>query len=224
MSWPRGRWFPVFRPYTPVSPLGIPAKIQIRETCTKTIADECGHIDLIVKKYPGGKASTYLHSLTPGESLRFALVLRGYRWIPNKYTHVTLIAGGAGITPMYQLARGILCNPEDRTKVTLVFGVNSDEDMLLKVEFDDLERRFPDQFKAVYTVSHPVEGSTFRKGYVTKNLLEEFGVRPEKDTKVFICGPPAMEAALLGNLASRSKGAKGILEQIGYRKDQVHKF
>ena len=105
MSWPRGRWFPVFRPYTPVSPLGIPAKIQIRETCTKIIADECGHIDLIVKKYPGGKASTYLHSLTPGESLRFALVLRGYRWIPNKYTHVTLIAGGAGITPFLAILR-----------------------------------------------------------------------------------------------------------------------
>ena len=104
-----------------------------------------------------------------------------------------------------------------------MFGVNSDEDVLLKKEFDEFEQRFPGQFKAVYTVSHPIKGSPFRKGYVTKGLLEEVAPGPEKDKMVFICGPPAMETALLGGL--RSKGAKsGILEQLGYGKDQVHKF
>jgi cytochrome-b5 reductase len=183
--------------------------------------DQRGSIDLMVKKYPNGKASTYLHSLTPGDSLYFLTpVSLGYRWTPNQYPHITLIAGGAGITPIYQLAQGILNNPEDKTTITLVFGVNSDADVLLRKEFKDFEQRFSGRFKAVYTVSNPTDGSSFRKGYVTKELLEEIGVRGEKnDTKVFVCGPPAMEKALVG---ARKQG--GVLEQLGYRKDQIHTF
>jgi cytochrome-b5 reductase len=175
----------------------------------------------MVKKYPDGKASTYLHSLKPGDSLYFMTpVFLGYRWAPNQYSHITLIAGGAGITPIYQLAQGILNNPEDKTKITLIFGVNSDADVLLRKEFQDFESRFPGRFKAVYTVSNPIDGSSFRKGYVTKELLEEVGLGAEKeDTKVFVCGPPAMEKALVG---ARSQG--GILAQLGYRKDQIHTF
>ncbi|GKT40245.1 NADH-cytochrome b5 reductase 2 [Colletotrichum spaethianum] len=111
--------------------------------------------------------------------------------------------------------------PLDKTAVTLVFGVNSDQDVLLKKEFEQLEKEFPERFKAVYTVSNPLPNSPFRKGYVTKELLQEVGAVPKKgnDTKVFVCGPPAMEAALVGK-----RSAPGVLQQLGYRKDQIHQF
>jgi len=178
-------------------------------------ADEPGSIDLLIKAYPNGQASTYLHSLTPGETLFFLTALPGYKWKPNAFKHITLIAGGAGITPIYQLAQGILSNLEDKTGITLVWGVNRDEDVLLEKEFGELERRFPGRFERVVTVSRPVEGSVLRKGYVTKDLLEEM-LREKRGEKVFVCGPPAMEKALLG------KG--GVLEELGFKKDQVHKF
>ncbi|KAH7412919.1 NADH-cytochrome b5 reductase-like protein [Cadophora sp. MPI-SDFR-AT-0126] len=206
MTWPKGKTFPTIRPYTPVSPL-----------------DQRGALELLVKKYPDGKASTYLHSLKPGDSLYFLGALKGHRWMPNKYPHVTLIAGGAGITPMYQLIQGILNNPSDQTKITLVFGVNSDADVLFRKEFEELERTFGERFKAVYTVSKPSVGSPFRKGYVTKELLEQVTGRAGEESRVFVCGPPAMEKALLGG-SSFSKGKGGVLEELGYRKDQVHQF
>lgn len=104
--------------------------------------------------------------------------------------------------------------------MTLVFGVNGDEDVLLRKEFKSLEETYPGRFKAVYTVSNPVDGSEFRKGYVTKALLEEVApLQKDADTKVFVCGPPAMETALVG-----SRGQSGILQQLGYRKDQIHRF
>ncbi|KAN0095778.1 NADH-cytochrome b5 reductase-like protein [Hyaloscypha variabilis] len=207
ITWPKGKFFPTARPYTPVSPL-----------------DQRGAIDLLVKKYPDGKASTYLHSLSPGDSLYFAGSLKGYRWTPNQCPRITLIAGGAGITPMYQLIQGILHNPDDRTKITLVFGVNSDADVLFKEEFEEFEGKFGDRFKAVYTVSRPGDDSPFRKGYVTKEMLEEvIGHAGKEKTKVFVCGPATMEKALLRRSLFRS-GEGGILEQLGYRKDQVHRF
>jgi cytochrome-b5 reductase len=184
----------------------------------------------MVKHYPNGKASTYLHSLVQGESLFFLAALRGYPWSPNKYSHVTLIAGGAGITPMYQLIQGILRNPDDRTKITLVYGANTDEDLLFTKEFDEYEKRFSDRFNAVFVVTHPSKDSPFKKGYVSKALLEDAAGRPseKKNTKVFICGPPAMEAALVGDQGFRPRsgrsGSIGILAELGYIKDQIHKF
>ncbi|KAI1118316.1 oxidoreductase NAD-binding domain-containing protein [Nemania sp. NC0429] len=203
-SWPKGSYLPCVRPYTPVTKTG-----------------EAGVIELMVKKYPNGKQSTHLHSLQPGEYLRFVTPIPGFKWTPNKYPDITLIAGGAGITPMYQLIQGILDNPEDKTRVTLVFGVNSDADVLLESEFREFESRFPNRFKAVYTVSNPTAGSRHAKGYVTKELLSKVmtATPGAGNTKVFVCGPPAMENALVGN---RTK--QGILGELGYSKDQIHKF
>lgn len=192
-------------------------------SCIDGETDEPGHIDFLVKHYPSGKQSTHLHSLTPGETLLFALPLKGPQWKPPAPSanpeHITLIAGGAGITPVYQLAQGILRDPSDTTtSMTLVFGVNTDADVLLRDQFRDYERRFPGRFRAVYTVTSPGEGSPHRKGRVTRELLDE--VVPEAGRgRVFVCGPPAMEAALVGK-----RGSPGILEQLGYRKDLIHRF
>ncbi|EGX95423.1 NADH-cytochrome B5 reductase, putative [Cordyceps militaris CM01] len=201
-SWPKDSWLPVIRPYTPI-----------------TTADETGHLDLLVKQYPNGKSSTHLHSLKPGHTLFFVAPLSGHQWQPNSYKHVTLIAGGAGITPIYQLAQGILNNPDDKTAVTVVFGVNSDRDVLFKKEFDEYEQRFPGRFRAVYTVSSPVPGSPHRKGHVNEALLKEVTPAPGPGNMVFVSGPPPMETALVG-----SRREPGILEKYGYRKEQVYKF
>jgi cytochrome-b5 reductase len=174
----------------------------------------------MVKLYPNGKQSTHLHSLQPGDTLTFAPI-KELAWTPNKHPHVALIAGGAGITPMYQLARGILLNPDDRTRVTLVWGVNTDEDIFLRDEFAALEKQFPGRFKAEYVVANPAAGSPYQKGFVTKQMLEGAGLAASeernRDVKVLVCGPPAMEKALKG------KGT-GVLAQLGYTPDQVYSF
>lgn len=186
--------------------------------CSRAIlADAPGYVEFLVKRYPGGKSSSHLHALTPGDKLLFVAAIKGYPWKPNSYPHITLIAGGAGITPIFQLAQGILRNPGDRTAMTLIFGVNSDRDVLLREEFERWEKNFPGRFKAVYTVSHPDEDSPYNKGYVTKELLQTVSRRVDgQPTKVFVCGPPAMEQALTGR--------GGILQQLGYKREEIHRF
>ncbi|PWY88939.1 ferredoxin reductase-like protein [Aspergillus heteromorphus CBS 117.55] len=205
---PEGQWLPTVRPYTPISDL-----------------DEPGHVELMVKKYPSGKASGYLHSLQPGDTLKFATSLKGYQWKTNEYPHVYLLAGGAGITPIYQLIRGILKNPQDTTKISLVFGVNSEEDLLLKDELDAFAKQFPDRFKYLYTVSRPTrEGGEYRKGYVDEELLRSaFRGERSENVKVFVCGPPAMEDSLVGSNCSPGGGG-GVLERLGFKKGQIHRF
>ncbi|KAM3540016.1 hypothetical protein ARSEF1564_007042 [Beauveria bassiana] len=202
-SWPAGHWFPVIRPYTPISR-----------------SDTPGIVELLIKRYPQGKASTHIHSLSPGQSLFFLATLKGPEWKANAVPHVLLIAGGAGITPCYQLAQGILENRNDQTAVTLVYGANSDRDVLLKAEMTAWEERFPGRFKAVHAVSHPEEGSKYEKGYVTGDLLKRaLPNGKQHETRVFVCGPPAMEKSLVGDRSSR-----GILQEVGFSKDQINTF
>lgn len=190
--------------------------------------DEKGYIEYMVKHYPGGKQSTHLHSLKPGDRITFAPI-KGYAWTPNKHPHVALIAGGAGITPMYQLARGILNNPDDHTRITLVWGVNTDDDIFLRDQFAALEKKFPGQFKAVYAVADPAPGSPHLKGFVTKEVLESAGLGAadrEKDAglKVLVCGPPPMEKALAGTKGWGGAATGGVLAELGFTPDQVHRF
>lgn len=174
----------------------------------------------MVKQYPNGKSSTHLHLLAPGDSLTFITALKGFPWKANQFSQVYLIAGGAGITPIYQLVRGILDNPNDKTKINLVFGVNTEQDLLLREEFDEYKRRFPDRFNYIYTISHSAENSLVRKGRVTEELLREVVKdASDKETKVFVCGPPAMEQSLVGSRAS-----PGILTNLGFAKEQIYQF
>lgn len=173
----------------------------------------------------------------PGDSLFVLATIGAYPWKQNEYSNVTMIAGGAcviqsflfstvsdnshsGITPMYQLIKGIFQNPAEKTKVTLLFGINTDDDALFREEFNQYEKEFPDRFKVIYTVTNPSPASAFRKGRISKELIAQTVPDTElKSGKVFICGPPAMESSLMG-----SRGSGGILGELGLRKDQIFNF
>ncbi|KIX06253.1 uncharacterized protein Z518_04228 [Rhinocladiella mackenziei CBS 650.93] len=210
---PEGAWIPVFRPYTPVSDNDVP-----------------GHVTFMVKKYPHGKGSSKMHSLKPGDSMLFR-PLQEFKYEPNQYSAMTFIAGGSGITPIYQLTRAILNNPQDKTKIALVYANNTEEDILLKKEFDELAQKYPGRFTRVYTISKTTaenEGP-YEKGYVTKEMLSR--VMPhkmnERNVKVLVSGPPAMiesVAGAKGGFGWTQGNLGGILGELGYTKDEVHKF
>ncbi|KAL1815158.1 hypothetical protein ACET3Z_017732 [Daucus carota] len=58
-----------------------------------------------------------------------------------------MLAGGSGISPMFQVARAVLENLNDTTKVHLIYSNVCLEDMLLKEEIDRLASNYPDRFK-----------------------------------------------------------------------------
>lgn len=171
--------------------------------------------------------SEHFHSLNVGQRMEFKGPLPKYPWEANKHNHIALIAGGTGITPMYQLARQIFKNPDDKTKVTLVFGNVSEEDILLKKELQDLENTYPQRFKAFYVLDNPPEGWTGGKGYITKDLLKTVLPEPKEDNiKLFVCGPPGLYKAISGTKVSPKDQGEldGVLKELGYNKDQVFKF
>ena len=192
-----------------------------------TAADTKGYVDLLVKHYPDGPMSTHLHNMTPGQRLSVKGPLPKYPWTENKHDHIALIAGGTGITPMYQLARAIFKNPNDKTKVTLVFGNVTEEDILLKKEFEELENTYPQRFRAFYVLDKPAKSWPGGSGFIDKKLLKT--VLPEskeENIKLFVCGPPGLMKAISGNKVSPKDQGEltGALKELGYTADQVYKF
>ncbi|KAK0733580.1 hypothetical protein B0T26DRAFT_631363 [Lasiosphaeria miniovina] len=201
---------PVIRPYTPISD-----------------EDSKGYMDLLVKKYPNGPMSTHLHDMVPGQRLEVKGPLPKYPWTANKHEHIGLIAGGTGITPMFQLCRAIFNNPEDKTKVTVVFGNVTEEDVLLKSELAHLENTYPQRFRAFYVLDKPPKEWAGAKGFINKELLKTVLPEPKSDNiKLFVCGPPGLMNSISGNKKSpRDQGELvGILKDLGYTPEQVYKF
>lgn len=221
---------PVIRPYTPVSDVGESAVASPypKKKLSNALVDQKGTLEFIVKKYPKGPMSSHLHDLEPGQRLEIKGPIPKYQWTPNKHEHVVMIAGGTGITPMWQVANSIFKNPEDKTKVTLVFGNIKEEDILLKREWEHLENMYPQRFRAFYVLDNPPEQWQGGKGYVTKELLKTVMPEPKQGDKIkiFVCGPPGMYQAISGGKKSPQDQGEltGFLKDLGYSKDQVYKF
>jgi cytochrome-b5 reductase len=221
---------PVIRPYTPISDV-----------------DQKGTVDFIIKAYPNGPMSEHMHSMEPGQRLDIKGPIPKFQWKvssavrhrlethtdlsppqANMHEHIALIAGGTGITPMWQTARHIFRNPEDKTKVTLIYGNLSEEDILLKREWEELENTYPQRFRAFYVLDNPPESWQGGKGRVTKELLKTVLPEPKEGEKIklFVCGPPGMYKAISGGKKSPTDQGEldGYLKELGYSKDQVYKF
>ncbi|XP_060892800.1 NADH-cytochrome b5 reductase 2 [Labrus mixtus] len=199
----------VVRAYTPVS-------------CD----DDQGYVDLVVKVYyknshpsypEGGKMSQYLDNMAIGETIDFRgpnglLVYKGNSQFsirpdkksePNarKFKHLGMIAGGTGITPMLQLIRSITADPTDNTKCSLIFANQTEKDILLREELEEVQKNHPDRVTIWFTLDKPPQDWNYSSGFVTYDMIKDHLPAPSSDVLVVLCGPPPMiQYACLPNL------------------------
>lgn len=80
--------------------------------------------------------SKHIHELKVGQELSIKGPIPKFPYVANEFESIALIAGGSGITPMWQIMQEIDANPNDKTKATLVFGNVTEADILLRKEFE----------------------------------------------------------------------------------------
>uniref|UniRef100_A0A3P9HIT5 NADH-cytochrome b5 reductase n=1 Tax=Oryzias latipes TaxID=8090 RepID=A0A3P9HIT5_ORYLA len=190
----------VVRPYTPVSS-----------------DDDKGSVDLVVKvyfkginpKFPeGGKMSQYLESLKISDTIDFRgpsglLVYRGrgvFDVQPEKKSpavkktakHVGMIAGGTGITPMLQIITAIMKDPQDPTVCHLLFANQTEKDILLRPELEEIQVKHPDRFRLWFTVDRAPLDWEYSQGFIDEAMVRERLPPPGEDTLILMCGPPPM--------------------------------
>jgi cytochrome-b5 reductase len=141
---------------------------------------------LLIKKYPGGPVSSYVHSLKPGDYLEVKGPNTTIPYKANSKKQIGMIAGGTGITPMLQIVHEILKNPNDKTEISLVFANIAHEDILLKERLDKLAKQHKN-FKVYYVLEKPPSGWNQGVGYVTEEVLKKTMPKASKDSLIMVC-------------------------------------
>lgn len=146
--------------------------------------------------YEKGNISKYVSLLKIGDKIRVKGPKGQFTYSPSLSRHLGMIAGGTGITPMLQIIRAALKNPQDRTKLSLIYANVNPEDILLKKELDLLAQNHTDRFSVYYVLNNPPEGWTGGVGFVSREQIQEHMPPASDDIKVLMCGPPPMMTAM----------------------------
>ncbi|UNI15607.1 Cytochrome-b5 reductase [Purpureocillium takamizusanense] len=162
-----------------------------------------GVLELLVKVYPGGKlTSGYLAGLQTGDEVLFRGPKGAMRYRPGLCRKLGMVAGGTGITPMFQVIRAICEHDRDTTHVSLLYANRTEEDILLREELDAFARRYPKNLQVYYLLDRPPEKWEYGSGYVTRELMADKLPGPGPDTKMMLCGPPGLVTAAKKSLVS----------------------
>lgn len=188
----------IIRAYTPIS-----------ETNQK------GTLDLLVKIYSptetakGGKMTTALDKIQIGDSVdikgpigKLIYLGNGRVLLKDKERHVKsfrMICGGSGITPIYQVLRGVMSNPSDPTECTVLNGNRLEEDILCREELDAFGATGDKRCTIVHTLTKPSSDWQGLKGRIAESLLKQYAA-PTEDSLALICGPEGMESAVKTHL------------------------
>ncbi|KAH9835620.1 NADH-cytochrome b5 reductase [Rhodofomes roseus] len=197
---------------------------DIMRSYTPTSSDDNrGHFDLLIKSYEKGNISRYVSLLKIGDNVRVKGPKGQFTYKPSQWRVLGMIAGGTGITPMLQVIRAALKNPNDHTSLNLIYANVNFDDILLKKELDELAATHPTRFKVFYVLNNPPEGWTGGVGFVSKDQVENWMPAPNahNDIKIMMCGPPPMMTAMKKHLAELNYSAPRTVSKLD---DQVFIF
>lgn len=198
--------------------------------------DDKGFFELLIKvyfknvhpKFPeGGKMTQYLENMKIGEEImvkgpsgrfeyvghsKFTITKLRQAPVGRKVKAFGLIAGGSGITPMYQIMKAVLKNPADPTLLYLLFANQTEADILLR---DELEAMAKDpRVKIHYTLDRPEAGWKYSSGFINEEMLKANMPPADGESVILMCGPPPMI-----NFA-----CKPNLEKLGFTADDMFSF
>jgi cytochrome-b5 reductase len=186
---------------------------QLARSYTPTSSNkDTGRLELTIKIYEGGKLTPYLSKLEVGDKVEIRGPKGEMKYHKNLVKELGMIAGGTGITPMFQIIRRICEDPRDDTKTTLLYANKTEGDILLKKELDEFSQKY-DQFNVQYILSSPPKKWQGGKGRISKEMIEEHLPAPAgMDTKVLVCGPDPMMESMVNMLQERGFKPPGTFD------------
>jgi NAD(P)H-flavin reductase len=210
--------------------ISIRAKIDgadtLRSYTPTSSDDDLGYFELVVKVYPDGKITPWMDKLKIGDKISVNGPKGGFIYLgngdflkrskgkyePHHVKNIGMIAGGTGITPMYQIIQSVLKNKRDTTNVSLIFANVTEDDILLRSKLEELAENHPN-FSLYFTLDKPGPDWKFGKGYVTVDMMRENLPDPDENSILLFCGPPPMISALEKNA-----------EKMGYSSSKYFAF
>ncbi len=121
---------------------------------------------------------------------------------------LVFIAGGIGITPLMSMLRHMRETGEERT-IVLLYGNVTEQDIVFRQELDAIAAVGRPRLTVVHVLAKAGEDWKGERGFVTAETVRRFV--PDLAGKAFyLCGPPPMMAALIGQLMSMGVPSRRI--------------
>jgi NADH:ubiquinone oxidoreductase, Na(+)-translocating, F subunit len=151
---------------------------------------------------PPGQMSSYIWSLKPGDKCTISGPF-GEFFAKDTDAEMVFIGGGAGMAPMRSHIFDQLKRLNTDRKITFWYGARSKREMFYVEDFDMLQEQ-NENFNWYCALSDPLpednwEGDT---GFIHNVLYENYLKDHEapEDCEYYMCGPPMMNAAVIGLL------------------------
>ncbi|KAH9888184.1 hypothetical protein F4778DRAFT_410797 [Xylariomycetidae sp. FL2044] len=223
-------------------PVGQHLMVRLRDPATREAiiraytpiseGTERGQLRVLVKIYrdsaerKGGRMTQALDSIPVGHFAefkgpvgKFEYAGRGLCTISGRARRVSrlvMICAGSGITPIFQVLRAVLGDPDDPTCCLVLNGNRVEDDILCRADLDRLAAGNEGRCRLLYALSRPTADWTGLRGRLGDDVLrEEVGAwKPgpdgEADQMVLICGPETFE-----------KSVHGLLAGMGWKDDDL---
>lgn len=92
---------------------------------------------------------------------------------------IGMMAGGTGITPMLQILHQIFRNPTRYPHffVSLIYANQTEQDILVREELEELKQAFPERFRLWYTIDRIADSDKkkwkFSTGFISPEMVQE---------------------------------------------------
>lgn len=153
-----------------------------------------------------GVCSTYLCNMKPGDDVKITGPTGKEMLLPtDPDAKIIMMATGTGIAPM----RAYLwrqfkdnersANPEYQFKgfSWLIFGIPTSANILYKNELEEMQQRYPDNFRLTYAISREQKnkdgGRMYIQDRVAEHAAELWQLMQDENTHTYICGLKGME-------------------------------
>jgi len=147
-------------------------------------------LTLTVERVSDGEVSPYLvEEVRIGDQFELRGPIGGYFvWTVGMGGPPCLIAGGSGIAPLMAMLRH-RDRSNNRDAALLLYSSRCLQDIIYRDELDAMARR-NSELRIVHTLTRKqLEGWVGHRGRINKALLAEACFPPERNPKIYLCGP-----------------------------------
>ncbi len=135
---------------------------------------------------------------------------------PAAARHYVMIAGGVGITPLISMTESIL-RAEPGSRVTLLFGNRSEDEIIFRARLENLVREFPGKLDVLHCLDRAPSTWTGATGQLGGPKVLELLGTVDSAAHYLVCGPGKMMESVTAALAGAGIPSERIrLERFEY--------
>ncbi len=166
---------------------------------TFTSLTDASYLEFIIKRYPSHKGVTdAIHQLVPHDELILHEVFGDISYRGKGL----FIAGGAGVTPFISIFRD-LNRKNELPGNKLIFANRTSHDIILANELENMLGN------NLINILSDERIPSYQYGFIEEELLKKH--ISGSDTKIYLCGPPAMMESVLKQLKAIGYPAENVV-------------